>query len=368
MPLQREIFESDKPVGAICFGAPRRLIRSVSTALVIGCASMPAAAQAIDFELYTRLTHKVIKIEAMNPDGSISMGTGVIVGHGFVITNCHVTARARTVELVRGEVRWQVDAQQADVEHDLCLLSAPHAADAAPVEMGSDTPRVGQTVHAVGFIFGIAPRPNVGEINALHDYDGGKVIQSTTPFTSGASGGGLFDDKGRLVGIVTFRYRAGSAHQFSLPVRWVVDAMTHFEGRPIAPLGGVPFWGRPRDQQPYFLRAASHAAERNWKDLATVATAWSESDPGNASAWRALGKASYEMRDGPAAIDAYRKSIALDRDSAPTWYALGLALASTGNQSEARGVHKVLLGLDGKLAVELDKHALGCADASVRLC
>lgn len=359
---------SGKPVGAMYAGARRRLIRSVSTAFFIGCASMTARAQAIDFELFTRLTHKVIKIEAMNPDGSISMGTGVIVGHGFVITNCHVTARARTVELVRGETRWQVDSQQADVEHDLCLLSAPHAADAAPVEMGSDTPRIGQTVHAVGFIFGIAPRLNVGEINALHDYDGGKVIQSTTPFTSGASGGGLFDDKGRLVGIVTFRYRAGSAHHFSLPVSWVIDAMTHFTGRPIAPLGGVPFWGRPRDQQPLFLRAATFDAEQDWRAMADVAQQWTQDEAANPSAWRALGKARFEQHDYPEAIAALRRSISLEVDQAPTWHALGLAYASTGNHFETERVHQVLLGLDGKLAGVLAKQTLDCGGPVIRVC
>ena len=345
-----------------------RLVGTLSAVLGLVCSGVPAYAQVADFELFGRLTHKVIKVEAANPDGSMSMGTGVIVGHGFVVTNCHVTARARSVELVRGEFRWNVDAQQADVEHDLCLLRAPHSVDAAAVEMGSDTPRVGQVVHAVGFIFGIAPRLNVGEISALYDYDGGKVIQSTTPFASGASGGGLFDDEGRLVGIITFKYRAGGAYHFSLPVRWVVDAIARFDGRPIAPLGGTPFWGRPHAQQPFFLRAATYAAEKNWRDLAAVAADWTDTDPANASAWRALGTANLEMRNGQAAIDSLRKAIALDRDNAPTWYALGRALASTGNQAETEGVRRVLLGLDAKLAVELAKHTHGCAESSVQLC
>lgn len=322
----------------------------------------------MDFELFTRLTHKVIKVETMNRDGTISAGTGVIVGHGFVVTNCHVTFRARSIELVRGEFRAGVDAQQADVEHDLCLLRAPHFIDSAPVEMASDSPRVGQTVHAVGFILGIAPRLNIGEIDALYDFDGGRIIQSTTPFTSGASGGGLFDDKGKLVGIITFKYRGGTAYYFSLPVRWVVDAMSHFDGQPVAPLDGMPFWGRPRDEQPLFLRAATYAAENNWPDMAAVASKWADSEPSNASAWRALGKANYEMRNGLAAIGAYRKAIAFDRDNAPTWHALGLSLAIAGRPAEIAGVHNVLLGLDGKLAADLAQHTFECADSSVQPC
>lgn len=326
-----------------------------------------ARAQALDFELFTRLTHKVLKVEAMNSDGSVSMGTGVLVGDGFVVTNCHVTARARTIELVRGEFRWEVDAQRADVEHDLCVLRAPHSSGLAPAEMGLETPRIGQTVHAVGFIFGIAPRLNVGEINALHDFDGAKIVQSTTPFTSGASGGGLFDDKGRLVGIVTFRYRAGEAFHFSLPVSWIVEAINHFDGQAVAPLKGTPFWGRPRDQQPHFLRAATYAAEGDWTGMAHVASEWTRLEPASASAWRTLGMSKARLKQPEAAIPALQRSASLDAGYAPTWYELGLALASSGNHAEAVVVQQVLRGLNDRLSADL-KLVLDCAEATSLLC
>jgi S1-C subfamily serine protease len=41
------------------------------------------------------------------------------------------------------------------------------------------------------------------------------VIQTSTAFTSGASGGGLFDEDGRLVGILTYRLRGASGYYFS---------------------------------------------------------------------------------------------------------------------------------------------------------
>lgn len=345
------------------------MLRFVTTAL---CAALlsPASghAQGLDFELFTRLTHKVIKVEALNPNGSVSMGTGVLVGHGMVVTNCHVTAQARIIELVRGEARWTVESQQADMDHDLCLLSAPHVSDLQPVQMGSDAPRVGQRVHAVGFIFGVAPRLNYGEINALHDYDGGKVIQSTTPFTSGASGGGLFDEEGRLVGIVTFKYRAGEAYHFSLPVRWVVEAMNRFEGQPVAPLAGTPFWARPREAQPAFLRAATFAAEHEWHRMLAVADDWVSHEPDNASAWRAQAKARAALGENAAAVDSLRNALRLDPDYAQSWYELGLAYATLGDESHVQEARKVLLGLDGKLASELERVAHDCNESGTRLC
>lgn len=342
----------------------------IGTLVALAGMALPASVawgQGIDFELFTRLTHKVLKVEAMNTDGSVSMGTGVLVGDGFVVTNCHVTARARTIELVRGEFRWEVEAQRADVEHDLCVLRAPHSGDLAPAEMRLDAPQIGQTVHAVGFIFGIAPRLNVGEINALHDYDGAKVIQSTTPFTSGASGGGLFDDKGRLVGIVTFRYRAGEAFHFSLPVSWIVDAIRHFDGHAVAPLKGTPFWGRPRDQQPHFLRAATYAAEGDWVGMAHVASEWTRLEPDSASAWRTLGVSRSRLKQLEAAIPALRRSVSLDGGYAPSWYELGLALAGSGKRSEATAVQHTLQGLNDRLSKDL-MLALDCAEPASLPC
>lgn len=342
----------------------------IGTLVALAGMALPASVawgQGIDFELFTRLTHKVLKVEAMNTDGSVSMGTGVLVGDGFVVTNCHVTARARTIELVRGEFRWEVEAQRADVEHDLCVLRAPHSGDLAPAEMRLDAPQIGQTVHAVGFIFGIAPRLNVGEINALHDYDGAKVIQSTTPFTSGASGGGLFDDKGRLVGIVTFRYRAGEAFHFSLPVSWIVDAIRHFDGHAVAPLKGTPFWGRPRDQQPHFLRAATYAAEGDWVGMAHVASEWTRLEPDSASAWRTLGVSRSRLKQLEAAIPALRRSVSLDGGYAPSWYELGLALAGSGKRSEANAVQHTLQGLNDRLSKDL-MLALDCAEPASLPC
>ena len=315
----------------------------------------------IDYPTFQKLTRSLMKVEAANADGSVSIGTGVVVGRGMVVTNCHVTQRARSIELVQGSLRKSVHAQQSDIEHDLCLLYSPFVDEEPIASLHLGIPRIGQVVYAVGYIFGIAPQMNPGQVNALYDFDGAKVIRSSTPFTSGASGGGLFDEEGRLIGIVTFKYRAGSAYHFSVPVRWVEAALTRFQGQPVAPLAGTPFWNRQTEAQPFFLRAATLEAEEDWNELTRVARLWTDAEAGNASAWQALGKAYFRMRQNEQSINAYKTALRLDGKLVEVWYNLGLAYANTGNTADTQRVHDALFKLDPEMASELTKHAPECA-------
>ena len=159
--------------------------------------SLPGNAD-LDFDLYVKLASTVMKIEAHNPDNSTSIGSGVMVAPGILVTNCHVTKNATSIQVIKFGQRWNAEKQYSDVEHDLCLLYVP-AATLTVAQFGNDKLKVGQQVYAIGYVDGLGPRLSGGQVQALYDYDGGKVIQSTTPFKSGASGGGLFNEQGRLV-------------------------------------------------------------------------------------------------------------------------------------------------------------------------
>lgn len=316
----------------------------------------------VDYLLYRKLTMSMFKVEAVNPDGSVSLGTGVSVAPGIVATNCHVTRRAAAVELVQGALRHSVQSQESDMEHDLCLLHAPAAEAVAPVPLSHERLITGQPLMAVGFIGGIGARLNAGEVVALYEYDGGQVIQTTTHFNSGASGGGLFDDAGQLVGLLTFRARGGNENNFSIPVAWILKNLERFEGRPIRPLTGVPFWQRGSDEHPFFLRAATLEAQGNWSDLVATAREWSFAEANNASSWLTLGKAHYHLNENDDAIWACHNAVSIDPDLADAWYNLGLAYLGNGADSEAENVYHRLRELNPQLAEKLARTLPSCND------
>lgn len=239
-------------------------IRLLPLLLAAAVAPFQPAHAVTDRAALVALGMSVLRIEAAGARG-YALGSGVAVAAGIVVTNCHVTRDAREIHVVRGGARWRVEAQAADVEHDLCLLRAPDVT-ARTVPLGRALAlQTGQALLALGYTGGIEMSSSAGEVIELHRHDGAAVIQASSRFNSGASGGGLFDADGRLVGILTFRLRGGAAHYYAAPAEWVqrlLDDPAPDAYRRVMPIEAdrLPYWQRPCAAQPDFLRAASGCA------------------------------------------------------------------------------------------------------------
>lgn len=245
-------------------------------------AAMPARAD-IDRAALFGLSASVLKIEALRVQGGFSLGSGVVVAPNTIVTNCHVTRDALKINVLRGGVRWLVDSQLSDVAHDLCLLRVP-GLQASAVTLGrADRLQPGQPVIALGYTGGGGLRNSQGQVLALHRLDGSRVVQSSNGFSSGASGGGLFNEDLQLVGILTFRLRGGESHFFAAPAEWLL-AMLEAPGqdgyRAVAPDRSrqPAYWQRPVLDQPRFLKAALLQRNDQWPELESLAAEWARAD------------------------------------------------------------------------------------------
>lgn len=310
-----------------------------------------------DVAALIRLRPSVLKVEASDSHGNVSVGTGVAVGPGVIVTACHVTAHATTVRVVSEGERMQVASQRAQVRRDLCLLDVPGASQVPVVELRR-TPLVpGEELIALGYILGAAPRLSNGTVLRLHRHDGALVVQSTTPFTSGASGGGLFDRDGRLAGVMTFRFRSGNDNQFSLPTDWIREAMALPAGPEVAPLEGHAFWDQPEDALPPFLRSLRLQAEARWSELEALARGWVADDATDASAWYSLGLAQRGQGRDTDAVASLTQASTLDGNNQVFVTELALAQHSLHDDSGyalsrarlARIAPAALSGLDARL-------------------
>ena len=267
------------------------------------------------------LSASVLKIEAHRVQGGYSLGSGVVVGAETIVTNCHVTRDALTVSVLRGGVRWVAKSQRADVNHDLCLLQVPGLQAKVVVLGRAERLAPGQTVTALGYTGGLGMQNSEGEVLGLHRLDGARVIRSSNWFSSGASGGGLFDEDLRLVGILTFRLRGGEAHYFSAPAEWLqamLDAPDADAYSAVEPDRSQqqPYWQRPVVDQPRFLKAALLERDDRWPELATLATEWAHTDATDPEPWFLMGVALDQMDRLPEAQRALECSLAIEPASA----------------------------------------------------
>ncbi len=330
-----------------------------AAALALGLASSPPARATLDRERLFEAAASVLKVEVTRQQGGYSLGSGVVVADGLVVTNCHVTQPAVSITVVRGDERWRVEAQARDPAHDLCVLKVPRLR-APSVAIGRSTDLLpGQAVAAVGFTGGQGLQNSTGQVVDLHRLDGGNVIQSDNWFSSGASGGALFDEQLRLVGVLTFRLRGGQLHYFASPVEWLRPMLADGASfQPVAPASAAApgeqfYWQRQPPQQPAFLQAAALQRDLNWPALETLARRWSESDDTDPAPLNALARALEGMGRLGDAMRALEQSLKLAPGSALAWLQLGQLALRQGQLAKALEIRQRLEALAPALAPSL---------------
>lgn len=311
---------------------------------------------SVDRGVFDPIVARIVKIEAITDQGGYSLGSGLPVAPGVFLTNCHVTARARAVHVLHQGLRWPAEAQRSNLERDICLLRVPKLDDMTPIpRAGSQRLRVGQGVVAAGYTFGAGLSIQSGTVRALHPTEHGTVIQSATYFNSGASGGGLFTERGELVAVLTFRLRDAEAFYFSIPSEWIDDELARDAPfTPIAPLPPAPpFWARPVEQLPYFMQAATLQARRQWDAVVTLTERWTLAEPGNGESWFVRGEALAQLDRHAEAAEAFRQATTAAPLLADAWYQLGRALQRTGDTEALAATLIRLAALDPALAEAL---------------
>lgn len=175
-------------------------------------------------KIFEMASPSIVVVDIFNSrDEFIGQGSGVVTGVGQVITNCHVAKRGKTRKVRQSGKVFTATMQYSDPSRDLCQLSVPDL-QAPPVVLSTARGlRVGQRVYAVGAPEGFDLTLSEGLVSRLRAHESLGYIQTSAAISLGSSGGGLFDDKGQLIGITTFYHREGQSLNFSLPVDWISE-------------------------------------------------------------------------------------------------------------------------------------------------
>lgn len=222
-------------------------------------ASAVLAVSPVHGEIDHTRSLSVVQVQAYPAAGTgrVALGSGVVVGPRQIATNCHVTRLAGTVLVARGGERIRAASQRVDVEKDLCLLDVPPMPlPVARRGRSSARLKIGEPLYLYGYPRAVGMAFSQGHVKSLHAFGNGRVIETSADLNEGASGGGLFDGDGHLVGLATFFSAGHRGRNFAIPVDWIAE-LARKRARVIAPVGGVPFW-QDVAHLPAFLKVPGH--------------------------------------------------------------------------------------------------------------
>jgi S1-C subfamily serine protease len=180
-------------------------------------------------ELFTHRADAVVTIQVrrrIDPDDPLAdllqelgmgesvevSGSGIVLSSdGTIVTNHHVMDDAETARVtLRGGRSFDVvSVLSVDPSNDLEVI-AVEAADLVHAPLAPEgEPDVGASVFAIGSPLGLDHTLTEGIVSAIREQDGTTLVQMQAPIAPGSSGGPLFDDRGRVVGINTAMRAAG---------------------------------------------------------------------------------------------------------------------------------------------------------------
>lgn len=262
----------------------------------------------------------VLKVEVIRNDGMKDIGSGVVIAPELLVTNCHVVSNAQRIMVSRGKAFWLASTEMGDAYRDMCLIKLPGFPGKPPPIAEPGQIKVGARVFAAGYSDGQFA-VSQGNVKGLFTCacDGGKVIQTSAPFEPGASGGGLFDDEGQLLGVLTFKSTSGGSFHFAIPIGW----MKQLSANPVPNLSDQdPFWRSPSHDSGYFLAACDLSAKKKWGELSQLAGEWVKEEPYNPQAWMASGRANLGLQHLREAAGDFQKVLGLDSTHAEAWWEL----------------------------------------------
>lgn len=162
---------------------------------------------------YMEYFNKTVEIVCSN-DKSISYATGTVISNnGLIITNKHVVSNyieesSIKVNYIDNTISYDARIIKVSEEYDLALISIDKDTDYF-YNITEDF-IVGEDIYGIGNPFGLGLSLYKGIITSSYknmNFDNEKIlsIQTSIEFDDGASGGPVFNSKGELIGLMTYR-------------------------------------------------------------------------------------------------------------------------------------------------------------------
>lgn len=181
-----------------------------------------------DTDAIEEAVKSVVKIFCFDYDGNeVCTGSGfVLLKDDVIITNYHVIEDAYTCKiLTEDEISYTVSNVLAySVEKDIAILQLNKPTELTVFETGdSSTISRGANVTAIGSPLGLKNTVSQGILSGRIIGNGFDILQFTAPISEGSSGGALFDDGGKVIGVTYASYIEGQNLNLAIPIELVTE-------------------------------------------------------------------------------------------------------------------------------------------------
>lgn len=323
-------------------------MKTIYEALIVALALFVAFFVATDLtaktatEIFQRTSPSIVVVRVYDETGkAVALGSGVVLPGGSVATNYHVVESAASIMVYQGNKGYRAVLLYRDRDRDVCSLLA-QGMKAPAVGVGSTRAlKVGARVYAIGTPEGLERTISEGIISGLRQVEGGQRLQITTAISPGSSGGGLFDEEGRLIGLTTSSIAEGQQLNFAVPVEWVTELPTRHEKAS----------GAAETYVGWLNKAQILEEKKDWAGLIDHAFQRINSSPRDVSAWFALGIAYVGCGELDKSVEAYKQVVHLKPNYAHAWNNLGGAYLRLGRTAEAIDAYQQTIDIDPRDAM-----------------
>lgn len=309
-----------------------------------------AQIQAMLPQLIKKVDPSVVKIYTIDEKNEYeSQGSGVIVSNnGICVSNYHVLIGAKKAIAITASGKKFAITKILDYskQNDLIKFKLDIGTEiTVAAALNSLLPQKGVEVFAVGYPNGFKLQGEstltTGIISGIREENGEKIIQTSTPFTHGSSGGGLFDGTGKLIGITsgTFSDEVKDRHanlNMAIPVLLITKLTRNLN------LTLSMFYENIKNDE-NFIKGMIAYESLDFETAADYFTAHIQDYPEDATAWFRLGNSFHQLGRGSldkevlsSALQCFDISISLDSNYYYPWGQAALVYSIIGEISLAK--------------------------------
>lgn len=191
-------------------------------ALMAGVAS--SSAETNPQKIYRKALPSVMTLEVENQAGERFVGSAVMaLADDVAVTAWHVVCDARSVwaTFADGTKVKATGCIDKDGERDLALLKLEKGLPGRRATLNSDLQSVATKAYVIGTPKGYGFSISDGLVSQVRHVDGFPQYQVSCPISPGNSGGPVLDDRGRVIGIVSWTKSDAQSVSFAIPSREV---------------------------------------------------------------------------------------------------------------------------------------------------